>query len=120
MPLNEPLEAEVLINTRDIGFARAGDPANVKFEAYDYLKHGWATGSVRFISEDTFIPQGSTTPFYKARIQLASTALRNVPDNFRLIPGMPLSANIRIGSRTVLSYLLRGLFRNLNEGMRDP
>ncbi len=120
VPLNEPLEAEVLINTRDIGFAQAGDPANVKFEAYDYLKHGWATGSVRFISEDTFIPPGSTIPFYKARIQLASTALKNVPDNFRLIPGMPLSANIRIGSRTVLSYLVRGLLRNLNEGMRDP
>jgi hypothetical protein len=46
--------------------------------------------------------------------------LKNVPDNFRLIPGMPLSANIRIGSRTVLSYLVRGLLRNLNEGMRDP
>jgi HlyD family type I secretion membrane fusion protein len=120
VPLNEPLEAEVSINTRDIGFALAGDPATIKFEAYDYLKHGWAKGNVRFISEDAFVPQGSASSFYKARIQLTSTDLRNVPDSFRLIPGMPLSANIKVGSRTVLSYIAHGVLRNLNEGMRDP
>jgi hemolysin D len=120
VPLNEPLEAEVAINTRDIGFALAGDPANIKFEAYDYLKHGWAQGKVRFITEDAFTQDGSSNSFYRARIQLTSTDLKNVPDNFRLIPGMPLTANIKVGSRTVLSYIARGLLRNLNEGMRNP
>ena len=42
------------------------------------------------------------------------------PYNFRLIPGMTLTASIKVGSRTVLSYIARGLLRNLNEGMRYP
>ncbi|MCW2249459.1 hypothetical protein M2352_005142, partial [Azospirillum fermentarium] len=35
-------------------------------------------------------------------------------------PGMPLSAEIKIGERTVLAYLTRPITRGLNESMREP
>jgi hypothetical protein len=44
---------------------------------------------------------------------------RSVPDNFRLIPGMTLEADIKVGTRSVAMYLLGGLLRHYGEAMRE-
>jgi HlyD family secretion protein len=38
----------------------------------------------------------------------------------RLLPGMTLSAEIVVGHRTVMSYLLYPLTRALDESIREP
>ena len=53
-PLRTPVEAEVHILARDIGFVRAGDPATVKLDAFHFVEHGTASGTVRWISEGAF------------------------------------------------------------------
>lgn len=125
VPLNAALEAEVSIDARDIGFIRAGDRVAVKLEAYNYLQHGYAEGHVKVISEDAFntADDGGKTavrPFYKATVVLDKTDLSNVPNGFRLIPGMPVTGDVIVGDRTLLSYLSHGFLRSLNEAMREP
>ena len=131
VPMNSPIEAEIRIDARDIGFVRPGDPVYIKLDAYPYIEHGMAEGEVRTISEDAFSDsqdmataqeaQSTGMPaFYKARVRLTSTALRNVPEGFRVIPGLPLSGDVKVGSRTVVSYLLRPILRGLGESMREP
>ena len=124
VPLNASLEAEVRINARDLGFVQPGDHVEIKLDAYQYLEHGTVKGTVKTISSDSFTenPKNSaaTDPFYRARVQFGAVQLRNVPKSFRLIPGMPLQADIIVGSRTIMSYLVGSALRNLNEGMRDP
>ncbi len=125
VPLNAALEAEVSIDARDIGFIRPGDRVAVKLEAYNYLQHGYAEGHVKVISEDAFntTEDGGKTavrPFYKATVVLDKTDLANVPNGFRLIPGMPVTGDVIVGDRTLLSYLSHGLLRSLNEAMREP
>lgn len=125
VPLNAALEAEISIDARDIGFVRTGDRVAVKLEAYNYLQHGYAEGHVKIISEDAFNTAedgGKTTvrPFYKATVVLDKTDLANVPNGFRLIPGMPLTGDVIVGDRTLLSYLTHGFLRSLNEAMREP
>lgn len=51
VPINVPLEAEVSINTRDIGRVAVGKEARVKLDAYPFQKYGTATGEVRTISQ---------------------------------------------------------------------
>jgi hemolysin D len=63
---------------------------------------------------------GEARPHYKARIKLTSAELRNVPNHFRLIPGMAVTAEIKAGERTVLSYFLYPLFRGLDESICEP
>ncbi len=46
--------------------------------------------------------------------------LRNLPAGFRLTPGMPVTADIKVGRRTVLSYLMSRVVPTLTEGMREP
>jgi hemolysin D len=122
-PMRTPVEAEVHILSRDIGFVRAADPATVKLDAFQFVEHGTASGTVRWISEGAFMvdDNGNTVEtYYKARIQFTEVNLKNVPETFRLIPGMTLTGDIQVGKRSVFMYMLRGLIRGANEAMREP
>lgn len=124
VPENAPLEAEVQIDARDIGFVRQGDPVSLKVEAYNYLRHGTVQGHVKLISEDTFKQeqnsQAPVRPYYKAIVTIDKVALADVPEGFQLNTGMPLTADVKVGERTLLSYLTNGAMRSLTEGMREP
>ncbi len=124
-PLNSPVEAEARIMPRDVGFIRAGDPVRLKLDAFNFVEHGTVMGTVRWISEGSFTTDernGTATPepYYKARIALTDTNLRNVPESFRLIPGMTLTTDVHIGTRSVLMYLINGAVRGTSEAMREP
>jgi membrane fusion protein, hemolysin D len=123
MPLNAPLEGEARISSRDVGFVRVGDPCTLKIDAFQFIEHGWAEGKVRWISEGAFTVDENNKDveaYYKLRCTIAHTNFRNVPENFRLIPGMTMAADIKVGSRSVAMYMLRGAARGLSEAMREP
>jgi HlyD family secretion protein len=124
VPLDSPLEAEVLVEGRDVGHVATGALSRLKLEAWPFQKHGTVAGEVRTISADSFSPDGKREaqqhPYYRARIQVTSAELRDVPSNFRLIPGMAVTAEIKAGERTVFSYILYPLLRGFDEGIREP
>ena len=122
-PLHSPVEAEVHIATREIGFVRPGDSATVKLDPFSFVEHGTASGYVRWISEGAFSQDdngSAVDPYYKARIAMTEVKLNAVPDSFRLMPGMTLTADISVGSRSVFMYVLKGVIRSVNEAMREP
>ncbi|ANL44428.1 MULTISPECIES: HlyD family type I secretion periplasmic adaptor subunit [Rhizobium] len=129
VPINVPLEAEVSINTRDIGRVAVGKEARIKLDAYPFQKYGTASGEVRTISQDTFLtgqqeqtatPGQPAAPFFKARILLADTRLNVADVPVRLLPGMTVSTEIKVGNRTVISYFLYPLLRGLDNAIREP
>jgi hemolysin D len=134
MPLNAPLEADVQIDAKDSAFVKVGDPVRIKFEAYKYLEHGTGDGVLKTISQDSFTEVSSQdavtgtqfaanstrSPYFDARITIAGLKLHNVPGPVRLTPGMTLTADIIVGRRTILWYLLGGALRSGSEAMREP
>jgi HlyD family secretion protein len=123
MPADAPVEGEAMIATRDVGFVRQGDPCTLKVDAFHFVEHGWAEGKVRWISEGAFTTDDDgkpVDPYYKLRCTVEESNFRNVPPNFRLIPGMTLTTDIRVGSRSVAMYMLRGSLRGFSESMREP
>jgi hemolysin D len=133
VPADAPLEVEANIAGRDNGFVHVGDPVAIKFDTFPYSQYGMAEGTVRVVSPDSVTAQEearnpttglplptSTEPFYRARIAIDRVALRNVPGGFRVTPGMPVTADIKVGKRTVLSYLLGRMMPLAQEGMREP
>jgi hemolysin D len=123
MPLKTRLEAETRIASRDIGFLRVGDPCTIKIDAFNYVEHGTAEGTVRWISEGAFTTddQGNTVDaYYKAHCSIDHANFRGVPASFRLIPGMTLTADVNVGTRSVAMYLLGDMIRNVGESMREP
>jgi len=123
MPLRIPMEAETTISARDIGFVRPGDPATLKIDAFNYFEHGTAEGRVKWISEGAFTTDEDGKPveaYYKARITIDQIHFTGVPENFRLIPGMTLAADVKVGKRSLARYLLGGALHGLGESMREP
>jgi len=123
-PLRSPMEAEVKITTHDVGFIRPGDPVKVKLDTFNFIEHGMIDGTLRWISEGAFTVDDNGAPvpepYYKARVALNDVNLRDVPKDFRLIPGMTLSGDIHIGTRSILMYVVSGALRGMGEAMREP
>ena len=122
VPLNTPLRARVNVRTQDIGFIRIGDKVVLKLDAFPFQKHGTIEGTVATISEDAFADKKDekAEPFYRVTVEFKTAGLKAVPPDLRLLPGMAATAEIRIGSRTVMSYLTYPLIRSLDEAMREP
>lgn len=122
-PLKSPLEAELHIAAREVGFIRVGDRVTIKLDPFDFVEHGTAEGKVRSISEGSFNVDDNNQPvptYYRVRVTLTDVALRNVPPGFRLVPGMTLSGDIHVGTRSLFMYLMRGVVRGFDESMREP
>ena len=132
VPQGTVLEAQVDVSSRDIGRIRTGDSARIKFDAFPFQRHDTLPGAVRVISENAFDlasaeqllkPEPGKEPseaFYRCRIELLATQLKNVPAGFRLMPGMKVRAEIKVGTRSVISYFLYPVIRALDEGLREP
>ena len=131
IPLDSIIEAEVSIKSKDIARIRTGDAVRVKLDAFPFQKHDTLPGQIRVISEDSFAYPGNgitekspsedtAGAFYRARIALLSRQLRDVPDGFRLQPGMKVRAEIKVGTRRVISYFLYPVIRAFDESLREP
>ena len=46
--------------------------------------------------------------------------LHDLPEGAKIVPGMPVSADIRVGKRTVLESLIAVMMPAAAEGMHEP
>jgi HlyD family secretion protein len=123
VPLNTRLEAEVQINSIDIGFIKVGDEVQIKLDAYPFQKHGTIEAKIRTISEDAFRRDQNKSmgdAYYLSRINLESIHLKNMKETSRLMPGMTLSAEVVVGKKTIMSYMMWPITKGLNEAIREP
>jgi HlyD family secretion protein len=124
VPLNVVMEAEVRIDSLDVGYIKLGDPVRIKLDAFPFQKHGMLDGSVRTLSEDAFkrdtLEKTGTDAYYLSRITLKTTTLANLAQSARLLPGMTLNAEVVVGQRSVMSYLAWPLTKGLTEAAREP
>ena len=123
MPLGAPIKAEIHFSAEDIGFVRPGNPVTLKVDAFSYVEHGTAEGHLDWISEGSFKTDENdkpVAPFYKARVSIDRQNFINVPDGFRLIPGMTLTADIDVGKRSLSRYVVGTLLHGLGEAAREP
>jgi HlyD family secretion protein len=139
IPIGVPMEVEVEVQGKDIallntagkkeissGELPSGSDVRVKLSSFPYQKHGTLDGVIRTISEGSFekqapggAPLGMTT--YKARVSIMdANQLNHVPDNFRLMPGMTATAEIKVGRRKVIEYFLYPLLRYMDRSIREP
>ncbi len=87
--LNSPIEAEINVSAREIGFIRAGDRTTIKVDAFPFIEHGMAHGRLTWVSEGTFTLDEDgkpVDPYYKARVAIEDMHFHRVPSSFRLIP----------------------------------
>ena len=131
VPIAGPMEVEANIRGDENGYVHVGDGVMIKFDTLSYITYGMAYGTVRVDSANSFtseddqtaarpLPVDTTYPYYRARITIDKTELHNTPPGFKLEPGMPVTADIKVGKRSLLQYLLSRVLSPMEEGMREP
>jgi HlyD family secretion protein len=134
VPLDAPLQVEAVVDGREVGFVRVGDPVTIKFDTFPYALHGTASGTVRSLSPDSFKdpmaapsrdelkksegPVGAL--FFRAKISIDAMQLHDLPDGARILPGMPVQADIKIGHRTVINFLMSRYMPPSSDAVRAP
>ncbi|WP_304950236.1 HlyD family type I secretion periplasmic adaptor subunit [Sulfitobacter sp.] len=123
IPLDEELFVEARVKPEDIAGVRPGQEATVKLSAYDYTIYGTLKGTVKLISADTFKDERSRAPdgdpHYKVTLQVDTEHLTQRQASLQIRPGMQASVELHTGSKTVLQYLLKPLYKS-KEAFREP
>ncbi len=127
VPLREPLQAEVWVSNEEIGFVHPNLPARIKVGAYAFQKYGMLRGEVSQVSADASevpLVHGGTDDIaqrlaYKAVVALDGQSLVANGQQHPLTPGMQVSAEILLGTRTVLEYLLSPIRGAFQEAARE-
>ena len=126
VPLDGKVEAEVELAAEYVGKVQNGNMSRIKLTAFPFQKYGTLDGTVRYISGDTFSKsseenpeQGSGMAYYMTRISLDSMEGKLSSDIF-IIPGMEVQAEIVVGKRRILEYIVHPLIKSFDEAMREP
>ncbi|KXB32582.1 secretion protein HylD [Dechloromonas denitrificans] len=130
VPQDEILRAEVWVSNEDIGFVRQGQAVKLKFAAFPFQKYGMVEGTVEHVSADAAdnnTGNGNTQTdsskknqlLYKALVVLKQMSLEMDEKRFTLSAGMQTNAEIKLGDRTVMEYLLSPVRKAWHEAGRE-
>ena len=121
IPLDEELFVEARVSPKDIAGVRPGQEATIKLSAYDYTIYGSLKGQVRLISADTFKDERKADgdPHYKVTLGVDTSDLSVRQRSIAIRPGMQAEVELHTGSKTVLQYLLKPLYKS-REAFREP
>lgn len=132
VPANEPLVAEVWVSNEDVGFIRKGQPVKLKLSTYQFQKYGMLEGTVKQVSADASENQNAATASveigrnktampltYKTIVEMKRQELVAQGNKYALAPGMQVSGEVHLGTRTVLEYLLSPVTKAFHEAGRE-
>jgi len=134
VPVDAPLRVEADMSGSDSGYVHVGDKVKIKFDTLPFIQYGTAEGVVLSVSPDSFnpydqagqqvngppMPGSPQTLYYKTEISLDELNLHNTPPGFRLEPGMPLSADVLVGTRTIMGYFTRRILPVAYNSLHEP
>lgn len=121
IPLGEELFVEARVKPENIASVERGQDATIKLSAYDYTIYGTLKGKVDFISADTFEDERNprAPPYYRVTVRVDRSDLTKRQQAIEIRPGMRATAELQTGSKTILQYLLKPLYKS-REAFREP
>lgn len=115
VPQDDQLIVEAKVSPKDIAFIRKGQPAILKFSAYDFTIYGGMSAEVQHISADAITNEKDET-YYLVRLETK----RSIADeSLDILPGMIVQVDILTGKKTVLNYILSPLFNVTASALRE-
>jgi adhesin transport system membrane fusion protein len=118
VPKEQDLVAEVRIRPRDIGHIKMGDAAELEVTTYDSTIHGKIAGKVSNLSAASFKDE-TGQPYFRAEITIDRRSLNDGAARLHFIPGMLVEANILTGSKSILRYLLKPIYKSLDRAFSE-
>ncbi|PQQ22738.1 HlyD family type I secretion periplasmic adaptor subunit [Photorhabdus hindustanensis] len=118
VPDDTPLEAEVMVLNKDVGFVRAGQTVEIKVDSFPYTRYGTIRGKVAHVSKDA-VKDEQLGLVFPAQIRMERSSIAVDEHEVPLQAGMSITAEIRTGERRVIDYLLSPLQQYQSEALRE-
>jgi len=133
IPAGSKLVADIGVASGDVGSIKPGDTVLMKVDAFPFTRHGFLRGHLSFISEESLTNNSLSGnsggagalsgmgggDFHRGEVEIDSTALKDMPEGARLLPGMTLRAEIKVGARSVVGFFLGPMTKGMSDALRE-
>jgi membrane fusion protein, type I secretion system len=115
---SDSLEVEARISPQDIDQVHMGQPAILRFSAFNQRTTPELNGEVSRVSADVSEDQKSRAHYFTVRIAVPEREVSRLA-GLKLVAGMPVETFIQTTLRTVMSYLVRPLRDQMMRAFRE-
>lgn len=115
-PIDAPVLLEAQIAPKDRADLRPGGTALVRISAFDYTSYGILRGIVSDISPDTVVDKEGNR-FYRIKVTIEPESLKRF--RAELLPGLTATADLVVGERTVMQYIIAPVLHVSSNAFRD-
>jgi len=119
VPEDSKMIVKAQVRPQDITSVKAGQDTKVQLSAFQRKSTPPVQGKVVYISPDLVSQEtaAGVVQYYEAHVEVDNDDL--IDKNAYLSPGMPVACYITTDKRTVISYLLGPLLKNVDQAMRE-
>ncbi|MBN9985651.1 HlyD family type I secretion periplasmic adaptor subunit [Rhizobium laguerreae] len=118
VPENNELTVQAKVATRDIDQVHVGQSVDVRFSAFDQRTTPDVAGEITSIAPDIVKDERTGISYYPLRVKPKAESIAKLK-TIKLYPGMPAEVFIKIGDRTVISYLTKPLTDQMQHVFRQ-
>jgi HlyD family secretion protein len=118
VPESDLLTVEAKTSPADIDQLYVGQPAGLRFTAFNQRTTPEIQGNISRISADVTSDQRTGQSYYTVRVSIPPDELARL-GNVKLVPGMPTEVFARTYDRNVLSYFIKPLSDQILRAFRE-
>ncbi|WP_405278203.1 HlyD family type I secretion periplasmic adaptor subunit [Cobetia sp. Ld8] len=118
VPAGDGFIVEARVPDHDIDHLYLGQPAEIRFSAFNQRLSNIIDGEVTHLSANSFEDEATRARYYKARIRVTEAGKDDMTDSMRLLSGMPAEVMILTGERSFASYIGKPMADMLARAMR--
>jgi HlyD family secretion protein/adhesin transport system membrane fusion protein len=118
VPMTDNIEVKVNVPPEHIGHIGIGSRARVMLTAYDNETYGYANGEISVLSPTT-TPNERGEYYYTAKLNLDRQQLESFAGSKPILPGMVAQAEIYTGTKTLMKYLLKPVYRSVGKAFSE-
>jgi HlyD family secretion protein len=119
VPQDENTRIDVHLNPLDIDKLKIDQAVSLRFSSFNARETPELAGMVERISPDLMRDPVNGSQFYLVRVSLSDTERDRLPQDVRLIPGMPVEAYFTTGERSVLNYIIKPALDQMTLAFRE-
>jgi hemolysin D len=119
VPNSSEVTAVVNVANLDIGFVTEGQETEIKLETFPYTRYGTIKARVSVLSGDAVMDEKTGATFYPATLNLLQKHMDLDGKKVSISPGMNVTAEIKIGKRRVIEYLISPIQKAKHESLRE-
>lgn len=120
VPSNSPLIVTVMIRPQDIEQVHVGMDARVRLVGPNPRWENPLPAKVTLVSADKLVNDKTGAAYYRADLSIDPKDLQAEERKVKITPGMPATAMIVTGERTIMGFLISPITDTIHNAFREP